>query len=164
MEGENDILIRLYDMRVDELEELTKTLAASGVIIKQAMAVNTDEILDFVKANFPSCWAGEVLFALMHRGCFIAVRGTKPVGFCCFGATAPDFLGPAGVIETERGQGIVRVLVYRALLAMKSRGFKYAIAGMARPAMAANLARNFDVVEIPHSIGSYEDMLDTSIV
>jgi len=164
MEGENDILIRLYDMRTQELDAIVEELKSKGIVIKQAMAVNTDEILDFVKANFPPCWAGETRFALMHRDCFIAVEGKKLVGFCCICATAPEFFGPIGVIPEARGQGVARALIYRALMTMKAKGFKYAVAGMVRPEFAANVKRNFDAIEIPHSIGSYDDMIDTSIV
>lgn len=164
MEGENDILIRLYGMRHEEHAANVARLEEEGIVIKRMMAVNTDEVLAFIGENFPPCWCGEARFAMMHRNCFIAVKGTRLVGFCCISATAPEFLGPIGVIPEARGKGVARALAYRSLCAMKEMGFKYAVGGMVRADFARNLKRNFDVIEIPGSIGSYEDMIDTSIV
>ena len=164
MEGENDILVRLYDMAYEEHDAVVARLKAEGIVLKRMMAVNTDEVLAFIGANFPPCWCGEARFAMMHRNCFIAVEGTKLVGFVCVSATAPEFVGPIGVIPEARGKGVARALLYRALCAMKEMGFKYAVAGMVREDFARTMKRHFGGIEIPNSIGSYEDMIDTSIV
>lgn len=160
-QGENDILIRLYGIR--DNSALVSELEGMGVSIRRMMAVNTSETLAFIEQNFSTIWADEARFAMMHRNCFIAVKDHRLVGFCCVDATAPGFLGPIGVLPEMRGHGIARALLYKAMLGLKDRGYKYAVAGMVREDFARNILRNWDAMVIPDSAGSYEDMIDPSI-
>ena len=55
------------------------------------------------------------------------------LGFCCFDATLPDFVGPLGVREDVRGLGIGKALLLRSLVSMKEKGYAYAILGWTGP-------------------------------
>ena len=115
-------------------------------------------------AIFSAIWADEARFALMRRTCYIAVEGTRLVGFACIQATAPEFFGPIGVLPDCRGRGIASALLHRAVLAMRERGSKYMVAGAVRGPMARIIARHYGTIEIPDSIGSYGDLIDPGIV
>ena len=159
--GENDILIRLYGLK--DQSDLIRDLEAKGISIRRMMPVNTSETLRFITENFSEIWADEARFAMMHRNCLIAVKDHRLIGFCCIDATARGYFGPIGVIPEMRGQGVARGLLYKAMLAMKDMGYKYAVAGMVRESFARNILRNWDALVIPESEGSYEDMIDVSI-
>ncbi|MCQ2388317.1 MAG: GNAT family N-acetyltransferase [Kiritimatiellae bacterium] len=162
MDAGNDILIRLYGQ--GDHGEAFRALEAKGIVVKRMMAVDTSQTLEFVTRNFSAIWADEARFAMMHRNCFIAVEGTKLVGFACIQATAPEFFGPIGVLPEARGKGVATALLHRAMLAMKDKGYKYAVAGAVRGPMARIIKRNYSAIEIPESIGSYEDLIDPGIV
>lgn len=162
MDAGNDILIRLYGIR--DYSDAFRALKEKGIVIKRVMDVNDSEVVDFVKTNFSAVWAEEVRFALFHRNCHVAVEGTKIVGFFCIQATAPEFFGPVGVLPEYRGKGIASALLHRAVLLMKDRGYKYMVSGATRGPMARIIRRYYASVELSDSIGSYEDLLDPSIV
>ncbi len=162
MEPGNDILIRLYGIR-DYSADLA-ALRERGVVIRKAMDVNASEIIDFVTRNFSAIWADEARFAIQARNCFIAVEGVRLVGFACIQATAPEFFGPIGVLPECRGRGIASALLHCAVLSMKDKGYKYMVAGAVRGPMARLIARHYATIEIPESIGSYEDLIDPGIV
>ena len=158
----NDILVRLYDHR--DYSSAFAELAAKGVEIKKAMDVNFSEIVDFVKSNFSEIWADEARFALANRCCYIAVEGSRLVGFACIQATAPEFFGPIGVLPDCRGKGVATALLHRCAMSMKDKGYKYMVAGAVRGPMAKIIASNYKTIEIPDSLGSYNDLIDKSIV
>ena len=162
MDAGNDILIRLYG--ISDYTDAFRALKEQGIVIKRVMDVNDSEVVDFVRTNFSSIWAEEVRFALFNRNCHVAVDGTKIVGFFCIQATAPEFFGPIGVLPEYRGKGIASALLHKAVLLMKDRGYKYMVSGATRGPMARIIKRHYAAIEIPESIGSYEDLLDPSIV
>ena len=162
MDAGNDILIRLYGIK--DYSDAFRDLRAKGIEIKKAMDVNTSEIVDFVTKNFSAIWADEARFALMNRGCYIAVEGTKLVGFACIQATAPEFFGPIGVLPECRGKGVASALLHKAVLAMKDKGYKYMVSGATRGPMARIIKKNYATVEIEDSLGAYEDLIDPGIV
>lgn len=162
MDAGNDILIRLYG--INDYTDAFRALKEQGIVIKRVMDVNDSEVVDFVKTNFSAIWAEEVRFALFNRNCHVAVDGTKIVGFFCIQATAPEFFGPIGVLPEYRGKGIASALLHKAVLLMKDRGYKYMVSGATRGPMARIIKRHYATIEIPESIGSYEDLLDPSIV
>ena len=162
MDAGNDILIRLYGI-ADHSADFA-ALRARGIVIKKAMDVNASEIVDFVTRNFSAIWADEARFAILSRNCFIAVDGTRLVGFACVQATAPEFFGPIGVLPDSRGKGVASALLHRAVLSMKDKGYKYMVAGAVRGPMARLIARYYETIEIPNSLGSYEDLIDPGIV
>jgi len=162
MDAGNDILIRLYGIK--DYSDSFRKLKEKGIVIKKVMDVNDSEVIEFVEKNFSKVWAEEARFALFHRNCYMAVEGTKIVGFVCIQTTAPEFFGPIGVLPECRGKGVATALLHKAVLLMKDRGYKYMISGATRGPMARIIKKNYDAIEIPNSIGSYEDLLDPSIV
>ena len=44
-------------------------------------------------------------------------------------ATAKNFVGPMGIMESERNKGIGKALMLKCLLSMKEMGYAYAIIG-----------------------------------
>jgi len=162
MDAGNDILIRLYGIR--DYSDSFRALREQGIVIKRVMDVNDSEVVAFVEKNFSSIWAEEARAALFHRNCYMAVDGTKIVGFFCIQTTAPEFFGPIGVLPEYRGKGIASALLHKAVLLMKDRGYKYMVSGATRGPMARIISRHYETIEIPGSIGSYEDLLDPGIV
>lgn len=60
---------------------------------------------------------------------------TAPVqGFACYNVTRPDYFGPTGVLESQRGRGIGRALLLQCLEALAAEGYAYAIIGGVGPA------------------------------
>lgn len=129
-----DMLVKLYnlpdsyDPRIDLKDENIK--------IKRAMAPDIGKIIDFVKTSFSDSWANECSKALYNNppSCYIAVRDKNVIGFACYDATALNFFGPVGVLESERGHNIGKVLTLCCLHAMKNAGYGYAIIGWVGPA------------------------------
>lgn len=159
--GENDIIVKLYGM--PDHSDFLRRMDEEGVSIRRMMPVNTSETLRFIEGNFGELWADEARFAMMHRNCIIAVKDRRLVGFVCVDATAKGYVGPIGVTEEMRGKGVARALFYRAMLALRDMGYKYAVAGMTRADFAKNIARNYSVIVVDDEAASYEDMIDPTI-
>lgn len=159
--GEHDIIVKLYEM--PDHSDFLRQAEADGVSIRRMMPVNTSETLRFIEGNFGELWADEARFAMMHRNCIIAVKDRRLVGFVCIDATAKGYVGPIGVLPEMRGRGVARALFYRAMLALKDMGYKYAVSGMTRADFARNIARNYQTIVVEDEAASYEDMIDPSI-
>ncbi|MBW8829924.1 MAG: GNAT family N-acetyltransferase [Burkholderiales bacterium] len=105
-------------------------------------------------------WLSEVRAALTNRPVtlFIALRDTDILGFACYDATARGFIGPIGVVESARNQGIGSALLLACLQDMRSAGYGYAIAGhVGAPDFFRRVA---GAIEIPDSTpGFYAGML-----
>jgi len=126
-----DMLVKLYDMPKIDLDE---RMEIEGIVIKRAMALDKCKVLDFVNANFADFstdWASECEKAIYNNppSCFIAVRGSKIVGFACYDASALGFFGPTGVSPSVQGRGIGKALLGRCMEAMKEKGYAYAVIG-----------------------------------
>ncbi|HVE50763.1 MAG TPA: GNAT family N-acetyltransferase [Casimicrobiaceae bacterium] len=128
-----DMLVRLY-----ALPDVTAALAEAekqGVTIRRPEARERDTVLDFVRGRFTEGWANEciVAFAAQPVSCFIAVRDKNVVGFACHDCTRKNFFGPAGVDDSDRGQGVGAALTLATLAAMRDAGYAYAIIGGVGP-------------------------------
>ncbi|QFG03443.1 GNAT family N-acetyltransferase [Tepidiforma bonchosmolovskayae] len=153
-----DMLVRLYDL--PPVEPALARLAAAGIVCRRPEAYERSAVLGFVRAHFPG-WVDETQVALARTPatCFIAQRGGDVLGFACFHATRPNFFGPTGVAEAERGRGIGAALLLLALHAMAAEGYAYAIIGSVGP--AAFYERTVGAVPIPGSHpGIYRNRLD----
>jgi predicted N-acetyltransferase YhbS len=143
-----DMLVRLYDLPpvAPELEQL----AAGGVVCRPAEAFERSAVLAFVRTHFPH-WVDEVTISLARAPatCLIAAREARPIGFACYHTTRPNFFGPTGVAESERGLGIGRALLLLSLHAMAAEGYAYAIIGGVGP--AAFYERAVGAITIPGS-------------
>jgi ribosomal protein S18 acetylase RimI-like enzyme len=128
-----DMLVRLYDLPPSA--SAVDGLAADGVVCRRAESYERSVALAFVRANFPD-WCDELLagFARVPPNVFIAVEEGSIRGFACFNATRPDYFGPTGVAEADRGRNIGKALLLQSLEALAHEGYAYAIIGGVGPA------------------------------
>lgn len=157
----NDMLVNLYHQK--EETELFQKLEKNGVRIKRALSPDKTAILKFVEENFRVQWADEcaAAFANSPISCFVAVRDKKPVGFACYDATAKDFFGPTGVLESERGLGIGKALMNKCFLAMREEGYAYAIIGWAADTAVTFYEKNANAIMIEDEThGIYTRMIE----
>ncbi len=123
------MLVKLYGQ---EFPSQQRELEGRGVRILRPLALDKRRVCDFVARAFDNPgWVAECEAALLRQpaSCYIAVVGGEVVGFACFDATAKGMLGPIGVSEAHRGQGIAAELIRQCLLAMRAEGYAYAVIG-----------------------------------
>jgi len=153
-----DLLVKLYELpdarpHIDELR-------TGGVNIRQAMAYEKHQVVEWVKQNFGKAWASEcdVAFSKNPASCFIATGNSKIIGFACYESTAKNFFGPMGVEEQARNRGIGKALLLSCLHAMYASGYAYAIVGGTdEPGF---YEKTIGAIEIPGSSpGIYRDRL-----
>ena len=125
-----DMLVRLYDLPALE------TAKVEGIATRAALAPEKRLVVTWVGEHFGDGWASEtdVTFARTPVSCFIALEGQKIRGFACYDAIAPNFFGPTGVDEQQRGRGIGKALLLRTLHAQAAQGYGYSIIGGVGPA------------------------------
>lgn len=150
-----DMLIPLYGRpRGDALE------MGEGIQVRSPLAPEFDLIVSWIEAQFGQGWASECRIALSRDpvACHVAVRDQAILGFCCYDAMARGFVGPIGVLESARGQGIGAALLLACLHDMRTMGYGYAIAGhVGAPEFFKRVA---GAVEIPDSTpGIYANLL-----
>lgn len=129
-----DMLVRLYDL--PDLSKAAAALEAAGVVVRRPLAPEKYQVLDWVRGHFSLGWSSEcdVSFSRAPVGCFIAIKEGKLIGFACYDATCRNFFGPTGVLQTERGNGVGRILLWKCLRAMADAGYAYAVIGGVGPA------------------------------
>lgn len=128
-----DMLVKLYNLP-DAIAQ-TYELEKRGITVRRALAPEKHIVLNWVEKNFTKPWVSECDVAFAHQpiGCFIAIEGKQIVGFTCYEATCKNFFGPTGVLDNQRGRGVGKVLLLRALNAMRDEGYAYAIIGGVGP-------------------------------
>jgi len=127
------MLVRLY--AIPSVEEALAACSARGVSIRRAIVPERPAVVEWVRARFASSVVEvETAFAQVPVTCFIALRNDELLGFACYDVTCLNFFGPEGVAAAERGNGIGRALLLRALQAQRARGYAYAIIGGVGPA------------------------------
>ena len=128
-----DMLVKLYALPPAEPE--VQQLRAAGITCRRAESYERSAVLAFAKTSFPN-WGDELLagFAHVPPTVYIAERSGEVLGFACYNATRPNYFGPTGVAESERGNGIGRVLLLQCLEALAAEGYAYAIIGGVGPA------------------------------
>lgn len=146
-----DMLIRLYGLGAPGNSEAR---------LRKPLGPERDVVSAWVAAIFPPAWSSEASAALSNRPVtlFIAQQGTSLLGFSCYDATARGFVGPIGVLDSERGKGIGAALLLACLHDMRTMGYGYAIAGhVGAPEFFRKVA---GAIEIPDSTpGIYAHML-----
>jgi GNAT superfamily N-acetyltransferase len=152
-----DMLVRLY--AIPDAKEALAACARRGVTVRRPLPPERPAVLDWVRAHFASSAAEvETAFAQVPVRCFVALRDAEILGFACYDTTCPNFFGPEGVAEPERGRGIGRALLLSALHAQRARGYAYAIIGGVGPAQFYEKAAG--AIPIPGSApGIYAGML-----
>jgi GNAT superfamily N-acetyltransferase len=129
----HDMLVRLYAL--PSLDEAVAACVRRGVTIRRPLVPEKTAVIEWVRQNFLSSVAEcETAFARSPVTCFIAVREERTLGFACYDVTCPNFFGPEGVAEGERGRGIGRALLLSALHAQRAQGYAYSIIGGVGPA------------------------------
>lgn len=103
----------------------------SNVSIRSIFPSDKEKMMFFMSQKFPDepGWKMEV-----ERGCYngtvlIAVYNKKIIGFICYDCTGKGYLGPFGIDEKYRKQGVGKELLYACLDIMKAKGYGYAIVG-----------------------------------
>ena len=151
-----DMLVKLYE--IEEDMALIDRLKSEGISIRRAIPANMHDIALFAREQFNEGWASECQVALAKDGCFIAVKDHKIIGFACVEAMR-DFFGPTGVLESARGKGIGKALLLRSLVALRERGYAYAIIGYVGDAMRF-YEKSVGAIAIPDSIpGHFGNLL-----
>lgn len=153
-----DMLVRLYDL--PESAALYQAVAAEGVTLRRARAFEKHTVAAFVRENFSEKWVSEVEVALTRQpvACFIATRDKQILGFACYDTTLRGFFGPTGVLESARGLGLGKALLFKSLEALRELGHAYAIIGGVGP--RDFYAKACGAIEIPGSDpGTYTDLL-----
>lgn len=130
-----DMLVRLLELP-DISEEEKNLFENEGIVFKRPITPEKSIVVNWVGKHFSTNWADETeaAFASLPVNCYIAQREQEILGFACFESTAKNFFGPTGVLPTERSKGIGKILLIKALLALKEMGYTYAIIGGVGPA------------------------------
>lgn len=131
----HDMLVRLMDLPEISTAE-KELLEKEGIVFKRPIPPEKSIVVDWVGQHFSTNWADETeaAFTALPVNCFIAQRGQEILGFACFESTAKNFFGPTGVLPSERGKEIGKILLVKSLFALKEMGYTYAIIGGVGPA------------------------------
>ena len=130
-----DMLVKLYELPTIA-DETLKILSDKGYVFKHAIAPEKHIVTKWVRENFSEQWASEVDVAMSKTPstCIVALKDDEIKGFACYEATAKSFFGPTAVLEIERGNGLGKVLLIKALEGLRNMGYVYAIIGGVGPA------------------------------
>ncbi|PRX54231.1 GNAT family N-acetyltransferase [Flagellimonas meridianipacifica] len=143
-----DMLVRLVDLP-DIGSEEKQLFQEENMVFRKPIAAEKSLILEWVEKNFSINWKDEVdvAFSNVPVTCFIAQRNQDILGFACFECSSKNFFGPTGVLPSERGKNIGKVLLVKALQALKELGYAYAIIGGVGPIEYYEKAVNAKVIE-----------------
>ena len=153
-----DMLVKLYEL--PPVEPLIAAARRDGIVVRRARPFEITPVRAFVERHFALAWADEITvgFANKPTSVFIAHREDAILGFGAYECTRRAFFGPTGVLESERGRGIGKVLLLACLHGLAEMGYAYGIIGGAGP--TEFYARSVGAVEIPNSVpGVYADLL-----
>ena len=70
----------------------------------------------------------------------------------------------SNILKAARSYGLTAKGMSFSSEAMREKGYKYMVAGAVRGPMARIIAKHYGTIEIPDSIGSYDDLIDPGIV
>lgn len=152
------MLVRLYDL--PNSAALYEKIESHGITLRRARAFEKHTVANFARQNFSEKWASEVEVAITRQpvSCWIATRDKEIIGFSCYETTQRGFFGPTGVIESARGTGLGKVLLFKALESLRDMGYAYGIIGGVGP--REFYEKNCGAIEIPGSDpGVYSDIL-----
>lgn len=130
------------------------------MILRRPMAYERHVLADWVGKHFSPKWVSEVKVALGRQpvSSYVATLDSEILGFACYETTCKGYFGPTGVKESERGSGLGTALLFKALEAMRSEGYAYAVIGGVGP--KEFYERACGAFEIPGSNpGVYGDLL-----
>jgi GNAT superfamily N-acetyltransferase len=152
-----DLLVNL--MRLPALEDTS----TQGFIVRHAQPWDLTPVRRFVAENFSPKWADEmsVGFARQPISVYIATIDRELAGFAAYECTRRGFFGPTGVLQSARGKGIGKALLFASLWSLRELGYVYAIIGAAGPVRFYQ--KTVGAIIIPDSEpGIYTDALKTT--
>lgn len=152
------MLVRLYDL--PDTADLYSKIHDQGITLRRARAFEKHTIAAFAREHFSEKWASEVEVATTRQpiSCWIATRNREILGFSCYETTQRGFFGPTGVIESARGTGLGKALLFKSLESLREMGYAYGIIGGVGP--REFYEKNCGAIEIPGSDpGVYADIL-----
>lgn len=128
-----DMLVNL--LTLPKLNATLGELEGYGIVIRRAQPFESTKVLDFVEQAFSISWADEISVGLANKpvSVFVAIINNDIVGFAAYECTRRSFFGPMGVVETLRGRGIGRALLFASLRGLAEIGYVYGIIGGAGP-------------------------------
>jgi GNAT superfamily N-acetyltransferase len=153
-----DMLVRLYDL--PDTSALYEKASSQGITLRRARAFEKHTVANFARQNFSEKWASEIEVAITRQpvSCWIATRNKEIIGFSCYETTQRGFFGPTGVVESARGTGLGKALLFKALESLRDLGYAYGIIGGVGP--REFYEKNCGAIEIPGSDpGVYSDIL-----
>ena len=130
----NDMLVRLLDL--PSTLEKENQLEKENIIFRRPIAPEKSIVINWVRENFSEYWSNEVDIAFSSNPitCFLAQRDNEILGFSCYECTGKNFFGPTGTLESERNNGIGKVLLIKSLEGLKTLGYTYGVVGGVGPA------------------------------
>jgi len=137
-----------------------KKLETAGVNIRRAQPFEITLVRNFIEANFSVAWADEISIGFANKPVtgYIATRAGRVIGFAGYECTRKAFFGPTGVVESERGRGVGKVLLVASLWGLRDLGYVYGIIGGVGPMEFYREA--VGAIMIPESEpGIYTDLL-----
>lgn len=142
------MLVRLIGLPDVSLEE-ARLMKKEKIVFRRAIAPEKHLVSNWVLEHFGKYWKSEteVAFSRQPVSCWLAQRGNDILGFACYESTARNFFGPTGTVESERGKGIGKVLLIKALESMREMGYAYAIIGGVGPVGFYEKAVNAKTIE-----------------
>src|SRR5687768_245412 len=152
------MLVKLYAL--PPVEPLVDLLRGRGIVVRRARPFEITPVRQFVEKHFAVAWADEITvgFANKPTTVYIAHREDQILGFGAYECTCRAFFGPTGVLESERGHGIGKVLLLACLHGLAEMGYAYGIIGGAGP--TEFYTRAVGATPIPGSSpGVYADLL-----
>ncbi|WP_435622850.1 GNAT family N-acetyltransferase [Flagellimonas sp.] len=143
-----DMLVRLMNLP-DVNGDANNLFTTENIVFRKPIAAEKSLVLKWVEKNFSMNWKDEVdvAFSNVPVNCFIAQREQEILGFACFECSAKNFFGPTGVIPSERGKNVGKILLIKALEALKEMGYAYAIIGGVGPVDYYEKTVNAKVIE-----------------
>jgi mycothiol synthase len=99
-------------------------LALEGIAVRRADGADDGPLQESLGSTWQASWIAEVTDALRSSsaGLYVALQGSRYVGFCCFGLNRVHEVGPIGTDPGMRGLGIGGVLLKRCLAEQRDRG------------------------------------------
>ena len=118
-----DMIINLY------LREIWRQ--DLSISIRQIFPSDKQHVMNFMDREFSNekGWKMEAERGWYNGTLLIVVKNEEIIGFICYDCTGQGYLGPFGISEKYRGQGIGKELLYACLDAMKIKGYGYAVVG-----------------------------------
>lgn len=157
-----DMLVRLVELPdVSSLE--SALLAKENLVFRRAISPEKHLVAEWILKHFGEYWKSEVEVAFCRQpiSVWLAQRGNEIIGFSCYESTARNFFGPTGTLESERGKGVGKVLLVKALESMREMGYGYAIIGGVGPAEFYEKAVNAKLIE-GSEVSIYENLIRKS--